>query len=574
MSARHLVFALLALFGAAPAAAELSIEAPGAPAEVVDNVRAHLRLAKEPCDAPPWRIRREFRRLERDIQPALRAFGYYDAQVETALTSEEPCWHVQLTLALGEPVLVRELQLELSGEALGDPEFEALRAALPLTVGSQLHHGKYEEIKTRLRNLALERGYFDAKLTRHELLVDPGKRAATIRIGFDSGQRYRFGAVQLSEQPLDEDFVRRLGGLQPGSLYEGRALVELDRNLSDAGYFKRVEVRPQRDRIEDQAVPIDVTLEPLPRHAWRAGIGYATDTGPRLSLGYANRLINRKGHQFDSELRLSPVESGITADYLIPSSDPKRRFFNINAALIHEVTDSTTSDRVSLAGLQTLVHDDWTEVRFIELLHERSEIGSDTTESTLLMPGFAFKRTQADDLLRTRRGYRVNLEARGAYEGLLSSTSLLQFMGSAKGVYRFGDAGRVTGRTNLGVTLGGEFFDLPASLRFFAGGDNSVRGYAYKSLSPLDENGDAIGGRHLITASLEYEHPVAGEDWWGGAFVDAGNAFDTDDFDLKYGYGVGVRWYSPVGRVRLDLAFPSDSSDDSWRLHFSVGADL
>ena len=124
------------------------------------------------------------------------------------------------------------------------------------------------------------------------------------------------------------------------------------------------------------------------------------------------------------------------------------------------------------------------------------------------------------------------------------------------------------------MTLGGDFFDLPASLRFFAGGDNSVRGYAYKSLSPKDENGDAVGGRHLIAASLEYEHPVVGEDWWGAVFADAGNAFDTDQFQLKYAYGVGVRWYSPVGRLRVDLAFPSDTAEDSWRLHFGFGVDL
>jgi translocation and assembly module TamA len=242
--------------------------------------------------------------------------------------------------------------------------------------------------------------------------------------------------------------------------------------------------------------------------------------------------------------------------------------------LLHEVTESTTSDSFRLAGLQTRAHDDWTETRFIELLHERSEIGSDITESTLLMAGLGLRRTHADDILRTRRGYRLSLELRAAHDALLSSTSLLQLQGSAKGIYRFGDAGRITGRAQLGATLGGEFFDLPASLRFFAGGDNSVRGYAYKSLSPLDENGEAIGGRHLITTSLEYEHPVAGEDWWGAAFVDAGNAFDTDDFELKYGYGVGLRWYSPVGRVRLDLAFPNDTSDGSVQLHFSLGADL
>ena len=116
--------------------------------------------------------------------------------------------------------------------------------------------------------------------------------------------------------------------------------------------------------------------------------------------------------------------------------------------------------------------------------------------------------------------------------------------------------------------------ELPASLRFFAGGDNSVRGYKYKSLGPTDSDGEPKGGHNLLTGSLEYEHPIRGEDWWAAAFVDAGNAYDTDDFTVKFGYGLGVRWYSPVGRLRLDVAVPDDTSDDEWRIHFGLGADL
>ena len=190
------------------------------------------------------------------------------------------------------------------------------------------------------------------------------------------------------------------------------------------------------------------------------------------------------------------------------------------------------------------------------------------------MPGLTFERIKADDLLRTRNGYRVNLEVRGAYEGLISTATMLQLRANAKGIHRFGEGGRVVARVDAGSTLGDGTLDLPVSLRFFAGGDNSVRGYAYKSLGPVDEEGDPVGGRHLLTGSIEYEHPVKGDDWWVAAFADGGNAFDTDRIKLRAGYGVGVRWYSPIGRVRLDLAFPSDDKDDAWRLHFGLGADL
>jgi translocation and assembly module TamA len=190
------------------------------------------------------------------------------------------------------------------------------------------------------------------------------------------------------------------------------------------------------------------------------------------------------------------------------------------------------------------------------------------------MPGIAFDRGYSDELLRPNRGYRLAFELRGAHDGLLSTASLLQVRASARGLVRLGDAGRLLGRASIGVTGFAAIDELPASLRFFAGGDRSVRGYAYKSLGPLDDSGEVEGGRHMLTASIEYEHPVVGDDWWLAGFVDAGNAFNSDQVNVKVGYGGGLRWYSPIGRIRLDIAFPSDREDDDWRIHFGLGTDL
>jgi translocation and assembly module TamA len=556
------------------ARAEVAIEAPGAEQALLANLRAHLALAAEPCDAPSWRVRRLFARVEQDLQPALRAFGYYRAQVEKRLEQGDDCWLASISLDLGERVRVRARTVEVTGEAEADPALAEVLARLPLAEGAPLHHGQYEDIKTRLREFAAAQGYLDFAFTRQELRVYPSAAAAEIEILADSGPRYRLGELRFSELPLHDDFVERLAATRSGEPYQASELVALDRRLSDSGYFRRVEVRPRRDQAEEAAVPVDVTLEAAARHAWRAGVGYATDIGPRLSLGYANRYLNARGHHFDSELRLSPVESGLTADYLIPGRDPQRENFSFGLRLLHEDDDSVESDSVTLFGRQTIRTGSWTQTRFVELLHEQSVVGGVESEQTLLMPGLRVERTQADDLLRTRKGHRLSLELRGAYEGLVSDASLLQLRGHAKAIHRFGEGGRVTARAEFGATLGDSTLDLPASLRFFAGGDNSVRGYAYKSLGPTDADGEPIGGRNLLVGSLEYEHPVAGEDWWLAAFVDAGNAFDRDQAEAEVGYGLGVRWYSPIGRVRLDLAFPENRERDDWRLHFGLGVDL
>lgn len=568
-----LLFGLLAL--AAPCFGEVDIQLEKADKLLETNLRASLALAAESCDAPQWRVRRLFARAEQDLDPAFRALGYYRASVEKNLETKDDCWRATFKVDPGERTRVRSRIVTVQGEASGDEALQALLATLPLSEGEPLNHAEYEDIKNRLRAYALEYGYLDFAIQRQELRVFPDQSAADIVIEANSGPRYRFGELRFNEQPINETLLRRLGRLEPGSEYNAAALIALDRQLSDTGYFQSVEVRARRQEAVDLQIPVDVQLEPAKRNAWRAGVGYSTDTGPRVSLQYSNRYLNARGHHLNSELRLSPADSGLKADYLIPGRDPTRETFSFGAGLTHKDTNSATSDSASLIARQILKSGGWTQTRFLELLYERSEVGSTDDTYTLVMPGIALNRIQADDPLRTRHGYRITLDARGAYDGLLSTTTMLQFRASGKGIHRLGEGGRFTVRGDGGATLVDSVLDLPASLRFFAGGDNSVRGYDFEALGPVDAQGDVQGGRYLLTASVEYEHPVFGDDWWVAAFADAGNAFDeTDDIDVKAGYGVGVRWYSPVGRLRLDLAFPDDTSDDDWRLHFGLGADL
>ncbi|MEJ2575222.1 MAG: autotransporter assembly complex protein TamA [Gammaproteobacteria bacterium] len=565
--------ALAASLAWQPGLAELQLQAPAASAALRDNLLLHLRLDDLPCDTPRWRVRRLFARLPADMEPALRALGYYRAEVSSQLDFDEDCWTAVVHLSPGPRVRIRAVDVDVTGDAAADPAFAAALRDLPLAPGEPLDHSVYEAVKTRLQELALERGYLDARLAHRELRVYPAESAADVHLRLDSGPRYRFGDVRLGPQPLDEGLLHRYVQLEPGAYFSSQALFDMNRALSDAGYFRSVQVLPRRDQTEALAVPVDVEFTPVARHAWRAGIGYETDTGARFRLGYENRYLNAAGHRFASELRLSQIESGLTANYLIPGRDPRREHLEIKAALLNENSDTVQSRSIQAGVRQTLLRGAWTETRFVEALYEDSVVGGDTPEAFLLMPGIGWKRTHSDNPLRTSRGYRLNLELRGAHENLLSTTSLVRLRAGAMGIYRFGEAGRLTGRLDLGTTWVDEFADVPASLRFFAGGDRSVRGYGYERLGPRDDSGDPTGGQHLLTGSLEYEHPIKGEDWWLGAFVDGGNVFN-DTFEAKWGYGAGLRWFTPVGLLRLDFAIPSDTFEDEWRIHFAFGADL
>jgi len=377
----------------------------GAAAGLEQNLRARLRLNAELCEAPRWRVRRLFARAETEFEPALLAFGYYRAQVQKPLRFNDTCWAAVFVLDLGERVSVRRRDIKIHGEAEQDTSLAGVLAGLPLRQGESLNHVAYESIKDQLRRFAAERGYLAFRFETQELRVDPAQATSAILIVVDSGPRYRFGKLRFSEQPLDEDLVRRLVKIQPGQPYDVKAVTKLNRALRDSGYYQRVEVRPLHAQADGIDVPLEVLLEPAKRHAWRAGVGFSTDTGPRTSLRYDNRFVNARGHRFESALSLSPVLSGLSADYVILGADPRRETFSFGAQLAHEDNDSARSDRATLTARQTLARGDWSYSRFIELRFESSEIGQEEADATLLMAGLVLDRVAADDLLKTRRGY-------------------------------------------------------------------------------------------------------------------------------------------------------------------------
>lgn len=540
------------------------------------NVRAYLGLLEEACDAPEWRVRRRFAASDGEIGQALRALGHYQPQVDKSLEREESCWQARFSVTPGPRVVMDAVQITIDGEASADPAFTALLDELPLKSGEPLDHGNYERTKRRLESLAAERGYRDARLSQHELAVNPDAGTARASLRLDSGPRYRLGEVVLAQDTLDEDVVLRLMDYTPGQAYSADRLHQLDRALSDSGYYSSVDVRADPAAAQDLIVPVTVQAEPRKRHLYSAGAGFATDVGPRVRLGYENRRINRRGHRFNARLRASLVEQNLTTEYQIPLEHPQSEWLTFSAAVVREETDTFDSTALRLGARAThLRFGGWLETAFIEASRENFEIGATRDTSTFLLPGVSYARTKSDGALRTARGWRLFAEIKGGAEGFGSDTSLIRARLAADWVTTLPWRGRIITRAEAGALASGDFDKLPPSLRFFAGGDNSVRGYELDTLGPRDATGQVIGGRYLAVASLEYEHPIRGA-WSAASFVDAGNAFDNEfSEDIKLGVGVGLRWQSPVGPVRVDLAHPlNDDGDTLVRLHLRVGPDL
>ncbi|BAZ94117.1 outer membrane protein assembly factor [Thiohalobacter sp. COW1] len=573
---RFFILLLLMLCPQLLPAAEIDIRIEGLEQDSLRaNVLALLSLTTlKDREAPSEvRVRRYFNLAEREIRTALEPFGYYRPRIESRLRRTEAGWQASFGIDPGEPVRVRELALELQGPGREAQDLQALIDDPLLGLGEVAVHARYEALKKSLLGKALELGYLDAAYTRHELRIDPAAGSATVLLQLDTGRRYRFGEISFEAAGLRETLLRRYLSFAPGEPYSDRKLLELQRALLDSDYFESVSVVDQREAAQDYAIPIEVRLEPRKRHRYTAGIGFGTDTGVRGKLGWEVRRINSRGHTLSSELRASEIRQGAHVEYGIPVRNPRTDRLSFAAAVQQEDSATIESDSRTLAANLSRVRGRLRENLSLTFLDEDFRLGDQKGSTRLLMPGVAWTYIKADDPLITRHGWRAQLELRGATPEIISETRFLQLVVGAKYILPLGSRGRILTRGQLGTTWMSDFDVLPASVRFFAGGDRSVRGFDYQKLGPTDASGEVVGGRHLLIGSLEYEHRIKGK-WRAAVFVDTGNAFDDFGDELETGAGIGVRWESPVGLLRVDIASAVSRPDNPLRLHITLGPDL
>lgn len=571
---------LLSLMGAmlcvSPAvSAAMKVEVQGLKDDALrDNVLALLTVQREreTEGLSEGHVRRYYQRGPEEIRQALEPFGYYQVQIDSKLARDKDDWRIQYRISLGEPVRFTEIDVRIDGVGEQDTELRKALKKIDIKLGDPARHRRYESLRSSLQKLAVERGYLDATYTKHELRIDLPALSAKIVLHLDTGSLYRFGAVNFGYSGLDEELLQRYVQFKAGDPYSNRRLIELQRALEDSNYFEKVDVQSQRDQAQDGQIPVVVTLEPRKRHLYTAGLGFGTDTGARGLLGWEHRRINRLGHRMKTEIKVSEIRQSLTANYSIPLADPRSDRLEFTAATLNEQSDTINSSLYKFGVGRTMARGSWREALTLNYQVEDYRVGLTDETTKLLIPGLSYTKVQAENRIITKRGYSLQFDLRGAAQPLLSDTSFAQAGAKAKLIRSVGKNGRWIARAEGGTTWTADFEALPASLRYFAGGDQSVRGYAFEGLGPRDASGKVIGGRNLVFGSLEYEHRVVGN--WGVAlFADTGNAFNSFSEGLETGVGIGLRWQSPIGMVRVDLA-SAVSQDNALRLHFTLGPDL
>jgi translocation and assembly module TamA len=567
----------LVLLCATAQAAPVQIEVKGLSDDLAAAARASIDLQKfAGRSMPPTQVRRLFDRADDQIIEAMQPYGYYHARVKSDLKQgEKPDEYIAtFEVELGEPVLIRESTVRVQGDAAELPEVQNALAQFEPKVGGVLDHGAYENSKAMVSTELQAQGYFDADLARHRIEVVQSANAANIDVEWVSNRRYRFGEINFSDAQFPETFLQRYVPWKEGDYYSTQQLLTLQQRLVDADYFSAVSVQPDLERASDDSMPIEVLLLRAKRTVYTADAYVSTDTGPGIRLGADRRWLNKRGHKLGAEIEYSQRLQEISTNYRIPKPGPRNRNYNFGAGYRDEETDTSRSRMARLVASEVL--DEWhnfTRTLGLQYLNGNFEIADRRHSTNLLFAEGMLTRKRADDLMFPTRGLSLLYGVRLAAEQLLSDTSLAQIRAEAKWIRPVATKGRLITRAAAGAMIVDNFDALPPELRFFAGGDRSVRGFDYQSIGETDEQGGVIGGEYLTVVSTEYEHYFL-ENWGAAVFVDAGDAYSSE-LDANVGAGVGVRWRSPVGLVRLDVAVPVVSDlDEGVRLHIVIGPDL
>jgi translocation and assembly module TamA len=580
-----------------PARADIRIELEGVEGELRGNVLALLSLEryKDRDRLQPDAVQRLYNRIDDEVRSALRPYGYYEPVISASLAGPdaERHWHVKITIDPGVPVLIDSVSIRVDGPAAQDDVFKRLTADPPLRTGDRLSHATYDQYKGSLERAAATYGYLDARLLRSEMQVDLGTHKAHIVLQLESGERYFFGATTIEQNAVRASLVRRFLRYREGEPYNALLLLRTQFALDDSQYYSTVEVQAgDRDPVH-HTVPITISANNA-RRGYSFGAGYGTDTGFRGTIAWTVPRVNSYGHRFRAQMELSQIEQLFDARYDIPVGDPALEKLSLD--LLGQQADygeNVTGSQIAFAPSLTQISGNWQRIVSTNLVHAITDDPIDgRREDNLVVPSIVFASIPEGYLGEAlfSRGLYAQLEGSTTELGARANFLRLDLQGER--VINLSPRWHLLLRSEVGATSIGNIENLPGQYRFFAGGDRSVRGFAYDDLSPVALSPPTrnpvtgvvtpgqparVGGRDLLTATSEIERDLP-RNFGIAAFFDAGNAMDRFSDPLAYSVGLGGRLRLPVVTVGLDVAqalrAPGFNHRPGPRLHLNISPKL
>lgn len=573
---RQLCITSLLLVSGVASAANVRLQVEGLSGELEKNVRAQLSTIQSDEVTPDRRFRA---RVDDAIREGLKALGYYEPTIDFDLRPP-PAKGRQVLIAKvtpGEPVRIGGTEVILRGGARTDRDYLDLLNTRP-AIGTILNHGDYDSFKSSLTRVAMRKGYFDSEFNKSQLGVSLDRHQAFWDIDYNSGERYRFGPVTFEGSQIRDEYLQNLVPFKQGDYYTSQDLAELNRRLAATGWFSSVVVAPQFEKSrQTKVLPLQGVVSPRKENTVETGVGYSTDVGPRVKGTWRKPWMNSYGHSLTSSLSLSAPEQQLDFSYKVPLlKSPLEQYYLMQGGFKRTDLNDTQADSTTLAvsrywemssGWQRALNLRWSLDHFTQ---------ANVTNTTMLIyPGVSVNRTRSRGGLMPTWGdsQRYSVDYSNTMWG--SDINFIVMQAQDVWIRTLYDRHRFVVRGNLGWIEADNFSKVPPDLRFFAGGDRSIRGYKYKSISPKDDDGKLMGASKLATGSLEYQYNVSGK-WWGAVFVDSGEAVsDIRESNFKTGAGLGVRWQSPVGPIKLDIARPiGDKEEHGLQFYIGLGPEL
>lgn len=557
-----------------PALAKIDILIPEVSESIRTNVRAFLSLTRyaERDDVTDEVMSRLQRRIVTETRQALEPLGYYEPEVSYEVQNAgDNLWRVTIHIEPGRPVRLSEVTIDVTGPGKDDRAIRELLAAEEIKPGLRLNHGTYDRVKGSLVRAAKNEGYLDAKLTKHDLVIDRTERRANVDLQADTGERYSFGEIDIAQDVITDEAMRRLLRMKPGDPYTLDTLLRTQYVLDDTQYFSVVDIESGDPDRNTRTVPVTVSAEPSRKHRYAASVGYGTDTKVRGKFSWDNRRVNKEGHKFKLELLGSAIVKDLTGRYVVPVMDIALEKLEFTGTVREEELGDTFSQQAAVSAGLTQVLGRWQRVLQMRLSNETTTEADGTASTNFyVLPSISYSTMPSYIVGGRKRPYFFSAELRGSPETLGSDASFLQLRMQGERVFDLGELWHLHLRSEVGISRIAATSDLPASQRFFAGGEGSVRGFALNELSPRDDQGRTIGGRNLATGTFEIVRDLP-RNWGVAAFYDVGNAFD--DFSeprLEYAAGVGVRYSIAVASFGVDVAQALSESGRTPRLHLYI----
>lgn len=509
----------------------------------------------------------------------LETEGYFNAKADVK-RDEDDATQLRLIVKPGPQTRVGKVEIEFT-EGMAAADLQALRDALsrawPMKAGDGFTQSQWASGKSDLLLRARAGGFPLARWGETAARVDADTQTAELRLVMASGNRARFGALRIEGlQRHSQQTVERLTGFKPGDPYTEQQLADFQERVAKTQLFDAVRVQLQSEVVDaDGRSPVLVTLTESALQQATVAVGYHANNGQSISVEHLHRQPFGLSVRARTKVQLSRDLRGMELELSShPQPDLKRNLGSLQYEHDRSGDTIATNLGLRLGRIYESTRDD--RLSYVELLRARETTGSEVNTNLAVSINQQWIRRRLDSTLLPTEGHQgLLLVGVGQVRGGGSDDSgAFGRMQVKLGVYKpfggwFGSA-----RAEVAQVIAKEQVGVPEKLRFLAGGDESVRGYAYRSLGP-EENGLTVGGRVMATGSLEVARPIIASfpALWVAVFVDAGNAASRwQEFRPVLGYGAGVRWRSPVGPLRVDVARAQETG--KWRLHFSVGITL